>query len=643
MFLDSLQRQLARVLQKSSVLLGKCLPGLQRHHPFHLKKQAPGTLRQHFLARFKKFTSPSPTSSKVLLGVGIFCLIFGSILFAGIETGLYVQSVKNLNFSQAQQHAQNARPVVRVLSLLTFAKVPDIEAWKYALLLGNQLDELQAVSTNLTQSFAQEGEATSIADVIPVFHSLEKSVTELAAHIDNSFVIKRVMTAEQHATITSIATALRNIQPLADSMLVGKQSWVVIFQNSDELRATGGFAGSYAIVTLEDGVLSQIVVEDIYDADGQFAGYLQAPAGIREYTSSSRGLRLPDANWYPHFPQSAQTMLQFFAFGNKRQIDGVITINLPVAEAILRTTGPIALPDYTTSLTANNLHQALRDERAEFFPGSIQKKHILSQAMAGLRQKLMQLPPDQQLTIFKQLIEFSQQKEIQAYAIDPDLQALFQKYGITGEVGVPNPQESSTDSDSLATSETQTATPTAEPTIFYLVESNVGINKANRHITRAVTLSQTLHENLRVKIEFQNSALKNTATLLTPVVGVAGSPTQQVAKGGYANYQRLLISPHFQLTSVRIDGVPVEKIDRETLTYDDVVVDQYGFLVIVLPEKLVTVQLELQPSDPSVDLVSQPLLIQKQSGLLGTPYSLYLPGLQETFVLEKDRLITVTP
>ena len=610
------------------------LDSIQNYIGELIGKYVPPRFRRYVPKRFLKFI-PEPQSeryARLLLITGVCFLVLGILLFSIVETSLYIHSLQNFELIQAQRHAKRAQPVVAVLSTISFSQIPDIEAWKYGLQLGSQLKEVQALSDSLTQNVVLSGEKTSIAPLIPTITALSDTTEKLEENIDNSILVKKMIPADKRALLAQANQALTQLEPLSTLILTGRQTWVVIFQNSDELRAAGGFAGSYALVTLEDGVLSEVVVEDIYDADGQFAGYLEAPAGMKEYTSSSRGLRLPDANWFPHFPQSAQTMLQFFAFGKKRDIKGVITVNLPVAEAVLRLTGPLPIPDYNTEVTADNLHSVLREERDSFFPGSIQKKHILSQAVAVLRQRLLELSPSQQLAIFAQLVSDASRKEIQIYALDPELETLLSNYGVTGEVGLNELQKKQLVSDCPPHC-------TQPPRLLYLVESNVGINKTNRFIARSVTLSEN-NGKITISIEFYNKAPKNSTTLLSPAVGLVESPLKQIANNGYANYQRLLVSPDYTLESATINGMPVDKIDSEVLTYDTATANQYGFLIIILPEETATLEMELTPNLPQQTITDRPLLLQKQSGLAPTPYTIIFPNFTESFILEKDKVLT---
>lgn len=55
------------------------------------------------------------------------------------------------------------------------------------------------------------------------------------------------------------------------------KTYLVLLQNNMELRATGGFIGSFALITFENGKLIDANVFDVYSADGQLKGYVAPP------------------------------------------------------------------------------------------------------------------------------------------------------------------------------------------------------------------------------------------------------------------------------------------------------------------------------------------------------------------------------
>ena len=54
-----------------------------------------------------------------------------------------------------------------------------------------------------------------------------------------------------------------------------KREYMVLFQNENELRASGGFIGSYGILSVEDGKWRGLEVNDVYQADGQLKGHVE--------------------------------------------------------------------------------------------------------------------------------------------------------------------------------------------------------------------------------------------------------------------------------------------------------------------------------------------------------------------------------
>ena len=51
--------------------------------------------------------------------------------------------------------------------------------------------------------------------------------------------------------------------------LGGRRKYAILFQNNMEIRATGGFIGSFGILNFENGKLYDLAIYDVYDADGQ--------------------------------------------------------------------------------------------------------------------------------------------------------------------------------------------------------------------------------------------------------------------------------------------------------------------------------------------------------------------------------------
>ena len=59
--------------------------------------------------------------------------------------------------------------------------------------------------------------------------------------------------------------------------LGGRKKYAVLFQNNSELRATGGFLGSFAILSFENGQLYDMPIYDTYSVDSTLKGRVDPP------------------------------------------------------------------------------------------------------------------------------------------------------------------------------------------------------------------------------------------------------------------------------------------------------------------------------------------------------------------------------
>ena len=87
--------------------------------------------------------------------------------------------------------------------------------------------------------------------------------------------------------------ALQNLINLLSAS--GGRHILVFFQNPSEIRPGGGFIGSYADITVENGQMKNMDVRDIYDPDGQLAIKIIPPEQLQTVTTDW-GAR--DANWF---------------------------------------------------------------------------------------------------------------------------------------------------------------------------------------------------------------------------------------------------------------------------------------------------------------------------------------------------------
>ena len=498
--------------------------------------------------------------------MGIVCLM----LAFGMATSINAYRLFNTGkYVQARTSVRLALPVAQLANVTTFHSSATMQTWESGLrtlvAANNSLVTLQAL-----QKQVSDGGAPNITLLVENAQQLEVNLQDTVTNIGSSPLLSRMLRT-QLSQLEKLHEVLSHTVSLASQFTEGQKTLLILLQNSDELRATGGFMGSYVLVKFDSGNVEELVVEDIYDADGQVREYFEPPSGVKNYLTGGNGWRLPDANWHPDFAQSAQDTLRFFALAERSHIDGVVAINLPMMQSLLSVTGPLTLLDQDLVLSEANVSQVLRADRAVFFAGSTAKKSVLLQAITQLKLVIAKLDMQQKKQLVEQLRQHLARGNILAYFPNPNLELAAVSLGLAGPLGPPSLR-----SDTL---------------FYYPLESNVGINKVNAVVTREFVMT--------------------TAPTLTELgITLHNSSTQD----GYVNYQRLLFNPEQSLKEIVVNGEQVTEFDSAVITSSTgQKYQQVGFLVTILPSNTTRITMTLtHPAGFST------IVLQKQPGTANT-------------------------
>lgn len=210
----------------------------------------------------------------------------------------------------------------------------------------------------------------------------------------------------------------------------GHRRYLVLLQNNSELRPTGGFPGTYAVIEFENGNLKKTFVDDIYQIDGGIRENIIPPIPLQHITPTW-GMR--DANWFADFPASARKVEEFFKLEGGGEVDGVITITPDIITKILAVVGPIDMPEYKMELTADNFLTQVQEE-VEYKADRSKPKKILSDFQPKFLAKLAEQNRDGWIAIFKILLNGLKEKHALAYFNNQELQKLAVENGFAGEI-----------------------------------------------------------------------------------------------------------------------------------------------------------------------------------------------------------------
>src|SRR3990167_4958185 len=194
--------------------------------------------------------------------------------------------------------------------------------------------------------------------------------------------------------------------------------YLILFQNDSELRPTGGFPGTYAVVTFRDGRLAGFIIDDVYNLDGQLKENIIPPQPLQHITPNW-GMR--DANWFIDFSASAQKTMEFFKEEAGYEIDGVITMSPRMISDILKVVGPIEMPEYGFAVSDENFLSTIQAE-VEYGDNREQPKKVVVDMAPKLLERINSSDPGKWLDIFNVFISGLDKKDILMYFKDLSLE-----------------------------------------------------------------------------------------------------------------------------------------------------------------------------------------------------------------------------
>lgn len=211
-----------------------------------------------------------------------------------------------------------------------------------------------------------------------------------------------------------------------------EKRYIFIFQNNNELRATGGFMGSFALVDIKDGKIKKTEVPGggFYDLKSSFFQKIIAPAPLN-LVGIPWGVW--DGNWWPDFSLSAKKMQWFLEKSRWPTVDGVFAFNSSLVTKLIKITGDIDMPQYNKKLNSDNIVLALQ-HAVEFEYDKVENKpkQIIGDLMPIFVDRLFAVSDKQSLPLLLTLHQSLKEKEIQMYFNDSELQSYADNQGWSG-------------------------------------------------------------------------------------------------------------------------------------------------------------------------------------------------------------------
>ena len=302
-----------------------------------------------------------------------------------------------------------------------------------ATLLTKSLDFVNDPSLDLTAKLARaEDLATQAKPLLASAQNELASADALPAGVGGDLgSLKNKVAAMNDLTnaFLKVAPALRNA--LGETQT---RRYLVIFQNNAELRPTGGFIGSFALVDIDRGAIKAVEVPagGSYDLEGSLKASVLSPEPLRLVRAK---WEFQDANWFPDFPTSAKKLTWFYNQSSGPTVDGVIAINAPVLAELLDAVGPINMPSYGVVATSTSVLQTAQEiVESPTARASGKPKQFIADLMPLVLQKLMAASGDQAVRTLAIFTKALQQKDIQMSFSDDASEQAFDSLGWTGKI-----------------------------------------------------------------------------------------------------------------------------------------------------------------------------------------------------------------
>lgn len=328
------------------------------------------------------------------------------------------------------------------------------------------------------------------------------ALADARANVDTALRARRQIadTATLHPKLQSV---LDDVDKLLDALdkgvsaaqaapdLLGvnrPQHVLVLIENADELRATGGFITASAYIVIDQGHLETPVVlssnSPQLNRDDRFQ-YQVPPPPFFKYMHLQRWY-FQDANWWADFPASATKAAELYSAGMDVPVDTVMAINQYTIRDLIGIVGPITLDDGAV-ITQDNAIESLQalwsQNLAENGPEG--RKVFIKRLAPLLISKMLNSKDTQTLMkAWGAQKALSQRHDLLIYSTDARIQELSQRMGMDGSI------------------------PMGKSDYVYFLDTNVGWNKVDlilqREMAYHINLASLAQPSAQLDVTYRN-------------------------------------------------------------------------------------------------------------------------------------------
>ncbi|MFA5886929.1 MAG: DUF4012 domain-containing protein [Patescibacteria group bacterium] len=312
-----------------------------------------------------------------------------------------------------------------------FSDLPENDKKKFLQLIYESEPELNGLRANLELAILNLDKIHRLSLLWPIYAEISDIKQEL--QVGSLLMTKLSPIVKLLPALTGYPSASR---------------FLIVLQNNDELRPTGGFIGTYGLMEIKNGQLFSLKTDDSYHLDMPASlsdkWQTKAPEILKKYLKVEKWY-LRDANWSPDWPSAAQKIQEIYngeatAIGQEALLfTGIIAINPDLIADLLKLVGPIELRgasyrfDNLQQLLQYNVEVAYKEQNISAWD----RKEIINELMTEIKNRLFRLESARWNQLFKILDHNINTKNIQIYFNAATWETLAQNIGLSGEIKNP--------------------------------------------------------------------------------------------------------------------------------------------------------------------------------------------------------------
>ncbi len=403
----------------------------------------------------------------------------------------------------------------------------------------------------------------------------------------------------------------------------GPQTYLLLIQNEDELRATGGYLSAVGSFVVRDGELFGLEFENTDFLEDWSKPYPVAPWQMEAYMNIPVTL-FRDANWSPDYLSSVSLAEYLYAYARGHSADGVLALNQQALVMLLEALGPVKLAGVPEPISAANLVKYMREAKKPpelNRPADWDRKDFIGKLAKAILERLLSGQVKWE-PLIRALFTALDQRQVLLQFDDAALAGLAARHNWDGAVRA------------------------GQADFLLSIDTNLGYNKTNALVEKSLSYSvdlSSLEEPKSELVVFEQNRSKSDP-LCIQWNGVSPDDPEHwyLINRCYYNYLRVYLPEGTRLLSAQAQAIPAEwmmlgqavpaRVDQLEPEMEKVPgLQGFGTLMVVPGQKTQGVSFNfalpsarvLKPG-PAAGQWTYQLKIQKQAGTRPLPFSLRL-------------------